>query len=202
MWLEGLKRAYRAYNSKLNFEMVLRALARTTAYKRNERNIMLQNELLEMLHYDLAIGAFYIKKNNKVVRRIFPNEDGYLIFYRSGKRLKLKANRIAMQIITNETISDKYTILHKNLDDNDYRLQNLKVISRVTYNNIKEAHRNLSGALRLQPHSSDVFSYVLNWKENGKDRVQVIHDIVIAKRLYNRLQLKYAKILSKYCVFD
>lgn len=163
---------------------------------------MTQIELIEILHYDLSVGAFYIKKNNKIVRRIFPTEEGYLIFYKNGKRLKLKANRVALQIISDINISDKQTVLHKNLDDSDYRLQNLKIVSRVVHNNIKEAHRNLTSALKLQPHTSDVFSYVLSWKENGKDRIQVIHDIVIAKRLYNRLQLKYAKILSKYCVFD
>ena len=163
---------------------------------------MTQIELIEILHYDLSVGAFYIKKNNKIVRRIFPTEEGYLIFYKNGKRLKLKANRVALQIISDINISDKQTVLHKNLDDSDYRLQNLKIVSRVVHNNIKEAHRNLTSALKLQPHASDVFSYVLSWKENGKDRIQVIHDIVIAKRLYNRLQLKYAKILSKYCVFD
>jgi hypothetical protein len=47
-----------------------------------------------------------------------------------------------------------------------------------------------------------MFSYVLIWKENGKDKILVVQDIVVAKRMLNKLQLKYAKILNRYCVFD
>jgi hypothetical protein len=93
-------------------------------------------------------------------------------------------------------------VLHKNLNENDYRYCNLKLISKKTQNSIKEAYRNLNGYLKLQPHPKDMFSYVLIWKENGKDKILVVQDIVVAKRMLNKLQLKYAKILNRYCVFD
>jgi hypothetical protein len=156
----------------------------------------------EFIEYEMLTGAFFLKKNGKISRRIFPTEEGYLIFYRNNRRLKLKANKVAMELINNKPIADKKTILHKNLDENDYRLQNMKIIARSTYNAIKEAHRNLSGALKLQPHPRDMFCYILSWKEDGKDRRLVVYDVVVAKRMYNKLQLKYAKILSRHCVFD
>lgn len=159
-------------------------------------------ELTDLIEYEMLTGSFFIKKNAKRIREIFPNEDGYLIFYRNNQRLKLKASKVAMELITGKPIDDKKTVLHKNLDETDYRLQNLKVIVKSTYNLIKEAHRNLSGSLKLQPHPKDMFCYVLSWKQDGKDRKIVIYDIVVAKRTYTKLQLKYAKILSKYCVFD
>ena len=159
-------------------------------------------KLADILEYELLSGSFFIKKDNKIIRKIFPNEDGYIIFYRKGKRIKLKANKVAMELISGESIADNKAILHKNLDENDYRLQNLKIISRSAYLAVKEAQRNLSGALKLQPHPTDVFCYILSWKDQGKDRKSVIYDVVVAKRTYNKLQLKYAKILSKYCVFD
>ena len=46
------------------------------------------------------------------------------------------------------------------------------------------------------------FTYVLIWKENSKDRILVVQDIVVAKRMLNKLQLKYAKILNRHCIFD
>ena len=110
-------------------------------------------EVKELIDYDLLDGSFYILKNNTRYRKIFPNEDGYLVFYRTGKR-------------------------------------------------IKEAHKNLSGYLKIKPHPKDMFSYLLIWKENAKNRTLVVQDVVMVKRAYNKLQLKYAKILSKYCVFD
>ncbi len=159
-------------------------------------------ELKQLIDYDLFDGAFYILKNNCRYRRIFPNEDGYLIFYKNSKRLKFKANKLAIEFVQNIIVQKDKVVLHKNLDETDYRYINLKLISKKVFNTIKEAHRNLSGYLKLQPHAKDVFSYILSWKENSKDKIIVVQDIVIAKRLYTKLQLKYAKILNKYCVFD
>jgi len=172
-----------------------------------------ETSIKDLIDYDILTGAFYILKNNTRYRRIFPSEDGYLIFYRNKRRIKLKANKAAIDFVNeanqgnqcntsdNSDIITK-VVLHKNLNEDDYRYCNLRLISKKVYNIIKEAHRNLSGALKLQPHSKDVFSYVLTWKENSKDKVLVVQDVVIAKRLYNKLQLKYAKILNKFCIFD
>lgn len=159
-------------------------------------------KLNEMLHYEILTGKFFIKKNSELVREVFPTEEGYLMFYRQGKRIKLKANKVAIELVTGDKVPDEKSVLHKNLDENDYRLQNLKIIPRQAYLAVKEAQRNLSGALKLTPHPEDMFCYVLSWKEDGKDRRKVIKDVVVAKRTYNKLQLKCAKILSKYCVFD
>lgn len=159
-------------------------------------------QIKELIDYDILEGSFFILKNNIRYRKIFPNEDGYLIFYKNSKKIKLKANRLAIELVQNIIVQKDKVILHKNLNENDYRYCNLKLISKKIYNSIKEAHRNLSGYLRLQPHHKDMFSYVLIWKENGKDKILVVQDIVVAKRMHNKLQLKYAKILSKYCIFD
>jgi hypothetical protein len=163
---------------------------------------MNMTQLKEIIDYDIFEGSFFILKNNCRYRRIFPNEDGYLIFYKDSKRLKLKANKFVIELVQNIIVQKDKVVLHKNLDETDYRYINLKLISKKTYNSIKEAHRNLSGALKLNPHAKDVFSYLLTWKENSKDKILVVQDIVIAKRLYTKLQLKYAKILNRYCVFD
>jgi hypothetical protein len=159
-------------------------------------------QVKEIIDYDILDGSFFILKNNIRYRKIFPNEDGYIVFYKYGKRIKLKANRLAIELVQNIVVQKDKSVLHKNLDETDFRYCNLKLIPKKTYNSIKEAHRNLSGYLKLQPHPKDMFSYMLMWKENSKDKVIVVQDIVVAKRMYNKLQLKYAKILSRYCVFD
>ena len=159
-------------------------------------------QIKDLVEYDIIEGSFFILKNNSRYRKIFPNEDGYLVFYKNARRIKLKANRVAIELVQNIVVQKDKAVLHKNLDETDFRYCNLKLISKKTYNTIKESHRNLSGYLKLQPHPKDMFSYVLIWKENGKDKILVVQDIVVAKRMYNKLQLKYAKILSKYCVFD
>lgn len=159
-------------------------------------------QIKDLVDYDILEGSFFILKNNLRYRKIFPNEDGYLVFYKNARRIKLKANRVAIELVQDIVVQKDKAVLHKNLDETDFRYCNLKLIAKKTYNSIKEAHRNLSGYLKLQPHPKDMFSYVLIWKENGKDKLLVVQDIVVAKRMYNKLQLKYAKILSKYCIFD
>ncbi len=154
------------------------------------------------LKYNALDGSFSVLRGSGVYRNVQPTEEGYLIFYRQGTKYKLKANRIAIELGNNIIVPKDKVVLHRNLDYNDYRLQNLKLVSRKTYNEIKEARRNLTSHLKLTPHYQDMFSYLLSWRENGKDRVLVVQDIVVARRLYAKLQLKYAKILSKYCVFD
>jgi hypothetical protein len=158
--------------------------------------------LKELLLYCALEGEFHILKADKPYRRLFPDADGYLIFYKKGKKYKMKANRVAIELGNNLIVPKDKVVLHRNLDYNDYRLQNLRLVTRKTFNTIKEAQRNLGGALRIVPHYQDMFSYTLSWREDGKDRVLVVQDIVVTRRLYNKLQLKYAKILSKYCVFD
>lgn len=156
----------------------------------------------ELIDYDMFEGSFFILKNNSRYRKIFPNEEGYLLFYKDNKKIKLKANKVAIEFVQNIIVQKDKVVLHKNLDETDYRYSNLILISKRTYKIIKEAHRNLNGYLRLQPHPKDMFSYILIWKENAKDKILVVQDIVVAKRMFNRLQLKYAKILTKYCISD
>lgn len=158
--------------------------------------------LKELISYDPMQGAFFLLRDNKPYRQVFPDNEGYLIFYKKGKKYKVKANKLAIELGNNLHVPKDKVILHKNLDSTDYKLQNLTLVTRKVYNSIKEAHRNLSSYLKLVPHNQDVFSYVLNWREDGKDRVLVVQDIVIARRMFTKLQLKYAKILSKYCIFD
>jgi hypothetical protein len=156
----------------------------------------------ELIDYDILEGIFFILKNNIRYRKIFPNEEGYIIFYKQSKRIKLKANKVAIELVQNIIVPKDKVVLHKNLNETDYRYCNLKLISKKIHNTIKESYRNLNGYLKLQPHPKDMFSYVLVWKENGKDKILVVQDIVVAKRMLQKLQLKYAKILNRYCVFD
>lgn len=164
-----------------------------------------KNTYKDFLLYDLHEGLFYIVKSKdkpEGKRQVFPDEEGYLTFFRQGKKYKLKANKAAAEIGLGIDLPDDKVILHKNLDYEDFRLKNLQVVSREVLKEVKEAHRNLSGALLMKPHSSNVFCYVLQWKEDGRLRTMLCEDIVVAKREYLKLKLKYAKLLSKYCVFD
>lgn len=167
-----------------------------------QHSIKLLSEPNKHLSYSPLEGAFFLLKHDLHYRRVFPDELGFISFLRAGKKYKVKANKFAVESIQGKAIAENKGILHKNLDKNDYRLCNLRVVPRTALLQIKEAHRNLSGYLRIVPHANDAFSYTLCWRENAKDKFRVLQDIVPAKREFNKLQLKFAKVLSRYCVFD
>jgi len=63
----------------------------------------------ELIDYDILTGDFFILKNNTRYRKIFPNEDGYLVFYKSARRIKLKANKVAIELVQNIVVQkDEY----------------------------------------------------------------------------------------------
>ena len=154
----------------------------------------------DFLTYDIYQGRFYTKKTKP--KEVKPDEDGYLIFFAQGKRRKAKANKLAYELGTNTIIPKGSSILHRNLDKQDYRLCNLLLVPNQVMQTITEAHRNLAGDLKVQPHHTDMFSYVVTWVEHRQQKQKVLHDIATARRLLVRLQLKFAKTLGKYLVLD
>jgi hypothetical protein len=154
----------------------------------------------DFISYDIHTGKFFTKR--KTPRRIFPDYEGYLVFYVDKQRYKQKANKIAYELGTKTDIPDDKVVLHKNLDKTDFRLINLCLVTHDVFNKISEAHRNITSELKLVPHKTDQFSYVVHWVENNQRKTRLIHDIVPAKKLFLKLQLKFAKILGKYLVLD
>ena len=157
--------------------------------------------LKELLTYDPSKGGVYTRKG----RLLIPDTDGLVtIFdqYAKTKRVKYKLERIAYYLAFGVYPREDQKVLHKNLDDSDNSIKNLSLVSKSVYRQIKEAQKNLEGAIRITPHPEDQFSFILSWYDKGKEVQKTVYDIGIAKRQQVRLQLKYSKILTKYCVFD
>lgn len=106
-----MKRAYRAF-----YNLQDCCAKRSSAFKKEVMKIK------ELIDYDMFEGSFYILKNNIRYRRIFPNEDGYLLFYKDNKKIKLKANKVAIEFVQNIIVQKDKVVLHKNLDETDYKL--------------------------------------------------------------------------------
>lgn len=157
-------------------------------------------QLKNLLDYNPSTGVITTRRK----RVLTADHDGLVvIFDGSTKRsIKMKLDRIAYALAYGEHPKDTSRILHKNLDQNDNRLVNLVQVSRELFIKIKEAHRNLTTGIRVVPHSQDQFSYVVYWYEKGAEKSKVIQDIGLARRFQVKLQLKYSKILTKYCLFE
>lgn len=162
---------------------------------------MKPERLKELLTYDPLSGIVCSRKSN---RRLIADYDGLVVIFDpiEKKSYKLKLDRIACTLAFGTPPSDNKRVLHKDLNVSDNSLKNLSVVSRSVFLAVKEAHKNLTQIIRLVQHPTDQFNYVVHWLDKGQERQKVVHDITEAKRLVLRLQLKYSKVLTRYCVFD
>lgn len=169
---------------------------------------------LQYLVYQPETGNFFFKqrssRSNKEenLRLLTPNEDCYLTFIVQGKFMKVRAIKAAFMLYAKQLgkdipeIKKDYVLYSKNLNKFDLRYCNIGLCSRETMFKINEAQRNLHGDLKLLLHPKDMFSYVVHWTEDRQKRKKVVHDVVLAKKLFLRLQLKFSKVLAKYLVLD
>jgi hypothetical protein len=158
--------------------------------------------LKQLLKYDPLSGSVYLVKNN---RQLLPDQEGGVVIFDklSDRKInRLKLDRIAYALAFNKFPSQNQKLIHKNLNPNDNRLCNLTVVSNSVYKQIKEAHRNLTTGIKVVPHPDDQFAYYLIWYCGGYERKKVFYDIGLARKEQLKLQLKYSKVLTKYCVFE
>lgn len=157
--------------------------------------------LKELLEYEPQTGKVFTKKK----RLVTPDHSGFVIIFdkdAASKSKKFKLDKLAYALAFGVFPEDYQMVLHKNMDELDNRMNNLTLVSREVYKQVKEAHRNLTGGIHIVPHATDQFAYILKWYEQGQEKHKIIQDIVVARRSQLRLQLKYSKILTKYCIFD
>jgi len=162
---------------------------------------MTPERLKELLEYFPLTGEVRNRKNKRTLQQ---DHDGLVVVFCSitKKSTKMKLERVAYALGFGVFPKEHQRVLHRNLDVEDNRLVNLMLVSRAEFLQIKEAHRNLIKDIRIQPHGSDQFDYVISWFEKGIERRKIVHDIIKARQGVLRLQLKYSKILTKYCIFE
>jgi hypothetical protein len=157
--------------------------------------------LRDILNYDPASGVI---SNRKTSRKLIADHDGLVTVYctKQKKSYKLKLERIAYTLAYGIQPRADQRVLHKNLDISDNSSKNLSLVSRSTFLLIKEAQKNLTQNIRISAHPHDQFNYVVHWIDKNQEKHKVVHDITKARQLMLKLQLKYSKILTKYCLFD
>lgn len=158
-------------------------------------------ELASLVQY-LPFDGVVLKKSSSAP--LVADLDGSVSLYNplTKKVHKIKLNKLILFISSGRILQDGEKILHRNMQEDDFRVQNLEVVDEDVYNLIREAYRNISYGIQVSMHRTDKLAYNLQWYENGVKRNRVIYDSSVANRMQVKLKLKYSKILTKYCVFD
>ena len=158
--------------------------------------------LFKYLRYDSTTGKLYLFSANNSVKEIIPDIFYYVQFTikdnSSIYKYKLKYSNLIWLLVHNHRPTPKEKILHKDLDLNNFKLNNLVLVSSSTFFSIKEALQNLQGRLRIVQNPKDKLSYILEYKKQGRLFKEVLGDIGIAQKKLRKLQLKYMKYISSY----
>jgi hypothetical protein len=157
--------------------------------------------LNELLIYNAATGEVSTRASN---RRVEPDADGVVVIWDSlnKRKVKFKMNRLCWTLGNNKKLRKNQRVLHKNLNTDDNRLINISAVSLAVFAKINEAARNLRGELKITPHVSDKWDWLVIYFENKIKRSERFSDIVFAQRRLLVLQLKFAKVLTRWCIFE
>lgn len=148
-------------------------------------------------------GKFYRSVDNdptKLIELVI-DDNGYLTYRcpNTKKNFRKKAINLAYYFVYSD-VKDKHVVYPKDLNPRNIELYNIGCVSREVYKQINDALKNTNGHAKIVPHKTDVYSYVLKYKKNGKTIQFVVHDIVSALKEKKKILLKSLKILNKYLI--
>lgn len=154
------------------------------------------------LAYDYINGKFYKISTLDpfcIERELIVGPDANLSYKCniSGRLVKKNAKILAFEVLHDCFVIGKI-VYFKDLNTDNYKGSNLGCVRKEEYFKIKDALRNLNGLLKITPHPTDAYVYVVKYRQNGKTHSKICHDIIQAQRLRRRIMLRSSKILGKY----
>jgi hypothetical protein len=178
------------------------------------------SELHTGIAYDYKLGVFYrlvLQENNidpvlytddegKTYTRgrlVIPTIDGFLVYTDivSGKKnIKLKAIRVAYEMFYNCKRPKGMIVYHKDMVEGNYRVENIGTIPVELWQDVKDALYNVQDGIKIKPHPSVAYSFVLSFRQNGRIVRRVKHDITQVLQYKRKILLKCSKLVSKYTV--
>jgi hypothetical protein len=157
--------------------------------------------LRELYSYDKLTG--YVK-NIRLDRRVMPDHAGFVMLFEPNTKhaQKFKLTKLCYSLETGIDCKKEDRVIQKDLNEDNYKFDNLRLMSKEEYAVYKNAFRNINGGICLKIYPLDVYSYKLYWYEDGKQCSRIVGDIVTARREEIKMKLKYTKILSRFCVSE
>lgn len=167
----------------------------------NKKKELTVERLRELLSFNPITGELVFNSTGSVK---VPSEEGYIEIYdkQLKKNHKLKADKLCWALAHGIRPRKGQYILHKDFNEHNNKLNNLLLVSRLVYFQLKEAYRNMTSGIKITPHETDQFTYVVSWYSGNILHKKTIGDLILARRFMVKLQLKYSKILTKYCLFE
>jgi hypothetical protein len=84
------------------------------------------------------------------------------------------------------------------LDENNIKWNNLKVIDKSVYKKLHSALRNIRSELRIVQHPEDKHAYLVNWIDEGKSRSNTFYEISAAETFKSAKMLEFVKTVNQH----
>jgi hypothetical protein len=155
-------------------------------------------ERLQILYkYDKEQGLIHRQENN---RRILPNpETGKVYLYDTESKLRknLLYHNLAFVLGSGKVIPSDKKVLCLDLDNENIKFHNLKLVDRKVYTKIQVALRNLAGGLNVKQHTQDKHAYVVSWLGKSHHR-NTFYDISSANSFAQKKILEMVKFVNQH----
>ena len=153
---------------------------------------------------DIRKGLFYrLDASGSPVRRLLSDDDGFIVVYLAdAKKTKRRPLRLAWEIINDKVLPQDHEVYAKNLNSSDYSGFNLQLIHKNEFKQLKDAIKNLEGALKLKPTENKPHGVTLMYILDGKKQKVYFEDIVTAKKEKNKILVYCTKLVSKYTITE
>lgn len=158
------------------------------------------------LGYDYKFGVFYRMKltSDKLVpaHLLFPNAEGLLQYFCAvtKKNKKVRPLKAAYEIFNERELLATDYVYPKDLDDNNWKAENIGTIERTMFNRLRDSLYNIRNGVNVSTNPDNPYTYTVKWKENGKIRTKTVHDVTKVYQLKRIIMLRASKIVSKYTV--
>lgn len=163
----------------------------------------LHNKLHKGVLYNGTTGTFWrVKSTGEIDRELLPDWDFYIIYSCAfeKKSKKKKALYLAYETVHGKSVPEGFILYQKDLNENNFKLENIGCIPKKDYQSIKDALNNCNGAIKIQPHKTNVYMYTVQFKQENRTRKVTCHDIIHANRIKKIVLFKSMKALDKYIV--
>ena len=162
------------------------------------------NRLIELLDYDKDLGLIHQKAvGRKVKRMVLPcPETGTIIVYDPVKSLRRRMlyRNLAYVLGSGAEIPEGKKVLCHDLNEQNIKYRNLKLVDKAVYRDVLIAIRNLETDMKIVQHPKDKHAYLLVWNEYRAARQAVYYDFGEAQEAERSKALELVKFVNQHIV--
>jgi hypothetical protein len=155
-------------------------------------------KIQQLYDYDKMNGLITRRSTSRIVLPHPVSGDVEISDTETKKRRKFIYRNLAYLLGSGKELSANQKVFPMDLDENNIRWNNLKVIDKSVYKTLHSALRNVKGELKIQQHDSDKHAYLVQWIDEGKSRYNTFYEISAAEKFKAGKMLEFVKMINHY----